>query len=104
MESLAGFAWDQVTWATVVISIIYAILRGYLVPRATLDRLVEEQARVALLLEEAHRAQLDDLKTSVALREQSNQALLGQQQRLLEIAYLAKDAGVRLETGNHVTP
>lgn len=58
-----------------------AIFTGRLVPKAQVDR-----------METSYLAQIENWKATVAASEAARTTLLAQQQRLLEIAYLATDA------------
>jgi len=64
--------------------VLVAIFRGWLVPKTQVDR-----------MESSYRKQLEDAWASSSAHSARADMLLAQQQRLLEIAYLTRDAATR---------
>lgn len=104
MDALTGSAWGQLGFAAIVLVAALSIVTGRIVPKATLDRMIIEHGNEVERLIAGHREAIEDWKAAVALREEGNRELLKQQHRLLEIAYLAKNVGVRIDEATSDAP
>lgn len=83
MDGILASGFAQGGFAFILGIVMLSILRGWLVPKAQVDR-----------MEKSYRDQIDNWKATVAASEAARTTLLAQQQRLLEIAYLATEPTV----------
>jgi hypothetical protein len=88
MEGILANGFAQGGFALILAIGMYGVFSGRLVPKAQVDR-----------METSYKEQIENWKATVAASEAARTTLLAQQQRMLEIAYLATDATVARREG-----
>lgn len=86
MDFVTSELLSNLGWGGIIAGGVWCIVIGRLVPRSSVEQMVAD-----------HNARIADMLRTVELTQTSNQKLLSQQSRLLELAYFAGDAALRLE-------
>jgi hypothetical protein len=78
MEGILANGFAQGGFAIILVFVMVAIIRGWLVPKAQVDR-----------MEVSYLAQIENWKATVVAETARSETLLAQYQRLMEIVYQA---------------